>query len=259
MEELKRGAALIPACRVFFAEYLQSDLFIEHAGATQLITPTGACCQRLYAVGAIESVEARGTVVRIQLNDSTASVPVYAAQDRYPAEPAAAGTDAGRYLAIAGAVTVRAGADGSRRARILAEALGFVDDRARAAWLLATAQRTLARIEQLRILSSAPSSSGPGECARAHYALDTERLDALSGTAITAVSGLLAHYRAQTRALILDQLTKAGTSGLDRSRVLDRLRRGHGLPETWIGEVIDGLIFAGECSESESSVLRRIS
>jgi len=258
MEEIKRARTLVPACRVFFAEFLQSDLFIEEAGVTTLITPTGARCQRLYAVGAMEAVETRGNVVRIQLNDTTASVPVFAPRDRYPAERVKDSTDAERYLAVTGTVNVRAGADGSKRALILAEALGFVEDRARAAWLLTTARRTTERIEQLRILPGEPSSfmGVPSERVREHYALDNERLDALAGTAINAVNGLLTHYRAQTRALVVEQLTKADKSGLDRSRLLDQLRRGQGLPETWVGEVIDGLILEGQCSESENGVVQ---
>jgi RPA family protein len=264
MEETKRARTLIPACRVLFAEFLQSDLFIEEAGVTTLITPTGACCQRLYTVGAVEAVETRGNVVRIQLNDTTASVPIFAPQDRYPAEPATKRTEAERYLAVTGSVTVRTGADGSKRALILAEALGFVEDRARAAWLLTTARRTMERIEQLRISSSDPSSfiSVPiehvRERVREHYALDNGQLDALAGTAIHVVNGLLTHALAETRALVVEQITKAGKSGLDRSRLLDRLRRGQGLPETWVGEVIDELIRKGQCSESESGVLRSV-
>ncbi|MBN1454753.1 MAG: hypothetical protein JW945_00660 [Methanomicrobia archaeon] len=258
MEELKRARTLIPACRVFFAEFLHSDLFIEEAGATTLITPTGARCQLLYTVGAIESVETRGNIVRIQLNDTTASVPVFAPQGLYPAEPTTEGAKAERYLAVSGTVNVRMHADGSKRALILAEALGFVEDRARAAWLLTTAMRTMERIEQLRIFSSDLSSlmGVPSEHVREHYALDTEHLDALAGMAIIAVTGLLAHYRAQTRSLIEEQIKKLGKSGLDRAQLLDRLRRGQGFPETWVGEVLDGLILEGRCSESESGVVR---
>ncbi|MGC9444144.1 MAG: hypothetical protein ACP5E9_04335 [Candidatus Methanospirareceae archaeon] len=261
MEEPKRARTLIPACRVFLAEFLHSDLVIEAAGVTTLITPTGARCPRLYAVGAIESVETRGNVVRIQLNDTTASVPVFAPQGLYPAEPATEGAKAERYLAVVGAVVrVRAGADARKRALILAEALGFVENRARAAWLLTTAMRTMERIEQLRIRLSDPGSvtGVPIAHLREHYALDNERLDALAGTAITAVNGLMSHYRTQTRALVVEQLTKAGKSGLDRSKLLDRLRCDQGFPETWVGEVIDGLILEGQCSESESGEVRNV-
>jgi RPA family protein len=258
MEEIKRARTQVPACRVFFAEFLQSDLFIEEDGVTTLITPTGARCQQLYAVGAVESVETRGKVVRIQLNDTTASVPAFAPQDRFPAEPAKDCTDAERYLAVTGTVNVRAGAAGGKRALILAEALGFVEDRARAAWLLTTAVRTMERIEQFRILPSELNSfmGVPSERVREHYALDNEHLDALAGMAINAVNGLLTHYRAETRALIVEQITKAGKSGLDRSWLFEQLRRGQGLPEIWVGEVIDGLILEGQCSESEGGVLQ---
>ena len=256
MEEIKRARAVIPACRVFFAEFLHSDLFIEEAGVTALVTTTGARCQRLYAVGTVETVETRGNIVRIQLNDTTASMPVFAPQDRYPAEPVMKRTEAERYLAVTGSVTVRTGTDSSKRALILAEALGFVDERARAIWLLTTAWRTMERIEQLRICSHEPDMGVPAKRVREHYALDNEQLDALAGTAITAVNGLFAHYRVQTRSLIEEQITKAGKSGLDRSKVLHRLRSGHGLPETWVREVIDELILKGQCSESESGVLQ---
>jgi RPA family protein len=260
MEEIKRANAVVPVCRVFFAEFLQSDLFIEEDGVTSLITPTGARCQRLYAVGAVETVETRGNVVRIQLNDTTASIPVFAPHDRYPAERVKEQAGVEQYLAVTGTVNARTGADGSKRALILAEALGFVEDHARASWLLTTAVRTMERIEQLRIFSGESNSrSGlSSEHVREHYALDNEHLDALAGTAINAVNGLLAHYRAQTRALIVEQIRKAGKSGLDRSRLLDRLRRGQGLPETWVGEIIDGLIIEGQCSESESGMLQCI-
>ena len=257
MAEKKHALTQVPACRVFFAEFLHSDLFIEEAGVTALITPTGARCQRLYAVGAIESVETRGKVVRIELNDTTASLPIFAPQNRYPAESAMERAEAERYLAVLGVVTARAGADGSKRAVILAETLGFVEDHARAAWVLTTALRTMERIEQLRIFSNEPLISVPkNEHVREHYALDNEHLDTLAGMAINAVNGLLAHYRAQTRSLIQEQITKMGKSGMNRSELLNRLKSGRGLPETWVGEVLDGLILEGQCSESESDVLR---
>jgi RPA family protein len=258
MDKIKRARTQVPACRVFFAEFLHSDLFIEEAGVTTLITPTGARCQRHYAVGAVEAVETRGNVVRIQLNDTTASIPVFAPQDRYPAERVKEQAGVEQYLAVIGTVHARTGADGSKRALILAKALGIVEERARAAWLLTTAMRTIERIEQLRIFSGEPNSRSGMSSGRVreHYALDNEHLDALAGTAINAVNGLLTHYRAQTRALIMEQITTAGKSRLDRSRLLDRLRRGQGLPETWVGEIIDGLILEGQCSESESGVLQ---
>ncbi len=250
---------VVPACRVFFAELLQSDLVIEEAGVTILITPTGARCQRLYAVGAVEAVETRGNVVRIQLNDTTASMPVFAPQGRYPAEPVEEHAGAERYLAVSGTVNVRTTSDGGRRVLILAEELGIVGDRARASWLLATAQRTMERIEQLRIFYDDSNSvmGVSSERMREHYARDNEHLDALAGTAINVITSLSAHYRARTRSLIVEQLATAGKSGLERSRLLDQLRRGRGLPETWVDEIIDGLIIEGQCAESEAGVVRR--
>ena len=258
MEERKRAHTQIHACRVFFAEFLHSDLFMEEEGVTSLITPTGARCERLYVVGAIESVETRGNVVRIRLNDTTASVPVFAPPERYPAELDKKRAEAERYLAVVGTVNARTNADGRKRALILAEALGFVEERARAAWLLTTARRTIERIEQLRIFSNEPSAfmNVSSESVREHYALDNVRLDALASTAINAVNGLLAHYRAQTQTLVVEQIKKAGKSGLDRSRLLEQLRNGQGLPETWLEEVLVGLMLEGQCYELESHVLR---
>ncbi|RZN42204.1 MAG: hypothetical protein EFT35_01960 [Methanophagales archaeon ANME-1-THS] len=264
MPRRNHNHALVPACRVFFSEILKSNLFVPEHGKTFLVTPTGARCARLYGVAELKGVEHRGTISRITVNDSTASLHIYTdkALQSGLEQPAA---ERRTIIAFNGTVHVREGAE-MRRLIILAEDVGVVEEHVRKSWILATAWQTLERIEKLRILRSITKKEVASQEKRTlldlallyavleHYALDDEKLDALASTAINAVKSMWQQYYRTTRELIEGLVKNAGKRGLEREKLLGSLKT-RGLPEEWINDLIDELISEGRCSESGSSVL----
>ena len=152
MYRKNQNHALIPACRVFFDEFLKSDLFVHEHGMTFLVTPTGARCARLYGVGELKGVAQRGKIVRVTVNDSTASLNIYTNKDAQLGTIRNAGAAEKRtFIAFSGTVHQREGAGKRKHAIILAEEIGRVAESVRNSWILSTAWRTLERIERLRI------------------------------------------------------------------------------------------------------------
>jgi RPA family protein len=264
MPRKNQNHALVPACRVFFSEILKSDLFVPEHGKTFLVTPTGARCARLYGVAELKGVEQRGTIFRVIVNDSTASLHIYTDKALQPRLEQTAG-EKRTFIAFNGTVLVREGAE-MRRLIILAEEIGAVEEHVRKSWILATAWQTLERIEKLRIIRSVKKNDVAKKEESTildlalipevleHYALDDEKLDALASTAINAVKSVWQQYHTTTREQIEELVKHAGKRGMEREKILGTLKT-KGLPEEWINDLIDELIIEGRCYESISGVL----
>lgn len=262
MDQKDTFQALVPACRVFFDEFLKSDFFVLEQGKRVLVTPTGARCARFYGVGELEGEETRGKIVRVTVNDSTASLHIYTSRGTplgtsIPTNLAEKGT----LIAFYGNVHLSEDAGKRKRAFILAEELRAVEELVRTNWILSTAERTLERIERVRVsLSSGRDRKGKEvdldrlKETIEHYALDDDKLDAFASMAINAVKSLWLQYRETTREMIAELLKRAGKSGMNRDAIMNALKT-KGLPETWINEMIDELIIEGKCYELVSGVL----
>jgi len=198
-------------CRVFFAEFLKSDLFLQEdeMALPLLVTPTSARCNRLFGVGEVKEVERRGKILKLKITDSTAILEVYTERTiwldegevkvnrKRKIEGDTIAMSSERFLAFNGNVHVR---DKSPNF-ILAEEIGAVGADVRDCWILDTAYRTMERIEHLRInlqRSSLPEKEKrysekllPDQIflkeTKEHYALDDEKLDLFAHTALNAV------------------------------------------------------------------------
>jgi RPA family protein len=246
------------AVRVFFDELAKSDLVLTVAGVPALVTPTAACCHRLFAVGTLEAIERRGRITRLQLTDTTGSLTLYTKQSS--PDDRAEVVERGTPIAFLGTVHPREVPGKGQRAVILADQLAVVAERVRTAAILMTAKRTMERIEELRAALHAATNgehAGPGERvakeAIVHYALDHERLDALAHMAITAVKRAWEGYRTATRALIVELLRSE--RGMERAKVMSALQ-ARGYPTAWVEAMIEELIMDGQCSERESGLVR---
>lgn len=246
------------AARVFFDELTKSDLLLTVAGVPVLITPTAACCHRLFAVGTLEAIERRGKITRLHLTDTTGPLTLYTKQ-RIPDERVEV-DEKSTHIAFLGTVHPREVSGKGKRAVILADQLGVVTERVRTLGILMTAKRTMERIEELRAALHAATNGEPAGAAQrvakeaiVHYALDHERLDALARVAVNAVNRAWEGYRAATRTMILEMLQSE--RGMERAKVMSALQ-SRGYPAAWGEAVIEELIMDGQCSESESGLLR---
>lgn len=196
-------------CRVFFDEFLKSDLFVQEDGMALplLVTPTSARCKRLFGVGEVKEVETRGKISQLKITDSTATLDIYTDRTILLDEGEAKRNGNGngnaiamggkRFLAFTGNVHVR---DKSVKF-VLVEEIGAVGADVRDSWILNTAYRTMERIEQLRINLQHSSLAEkekrynekllPDQVflkeTKEHYALDDKKLDFFACTAVNAV------------------------------------------------------------------------
>jgi len=256
----RKKSTVVPTCRVFFEEFLQSDFYIQEDGMTFLVTPTCAKCYRLFGIGEVQEVEIRGNIARIKLDDLTATLTIYT-NKAIPVEgvkKANAG-EKKTFLAFLGNVHIREGA--GKRNIILAEEVGTVDEQVRDDWILNTAWRTMERIELLRSVISSKkkqeevfSDKAIVKEALEHYALDNDKRDALASTAINAVTSLWQHYHTTTKEMILEIVKKAEKRGMEREKLVQALKN-KGLDEALLEEVTDELIMDRRCYESDSGVL----
>ncbi len=263
MQEKKTKYALVPTSRVFFEELLKSDFFLEENGTTFLVTPTCARCNRLFGVGEVKEVEKRGNIVRIKINDLTATLNIYTNKViqlgtfmNVDAEEKRA------FMAFIGNLHVREGAGKRKSVIMLAEEVEAVGESVRNSWIINTAWRTMERIEPLRLnVSLKMENKELSESAFAfkealeHYAIDDDKLDALGSMAINAVKGMWQDYSKTTGEMILETLNNAEKRSMGRGKLMKELKK-KGLKEEWVEEIIDEFIVEGRCYEPEVGVLK---
>ena len=253
--------ALVPTCRVFFDEFLKSDFIVQDTGTTYLVTPTYARCERLFGVGEVEEVETRGNIARITIHDSTATLTIYTNRSILGEDLTGNAGHKRTLIAFCGNVHVRESAGKRIKVVLLAEEVGTVEERVRNGWILNTAWRTMERIDALRINLSlltneeASSSLSGFKEFQAHYALDTDKLDALASMATTAVTRVWLQYHTRAKELIVELLKKAGKNGVTREHLVSTLKK-EGFKEEWVAEVIEELIVDERCYESETGILK---
>ncbi|MBN1761881.1 MAG: hypothetical protein JW878_02210 [Methanomicrobia archaeon] len=263
--ESRKDLNVFQTCRVFFDEFLKSDFIVQEDGSTFLVTPTGARCNKLFGVGEVEEVEARGNIVRLKLNDLTATLSLYASR-RILGDDITAHTERKRtFIAFRGNVHVRESAGTRPKVMLLAEEVGTVEERVRNGWILNTARRTMERIEALRISPSALpnkeanefSGRGGGKELQEHYALDDDTLDAFASMAINAVTRMWLQYHTRAKELVVGLLKKAGKSGVARERLVSALKT-QGFKTEWVEELIEELIVEEICYEPKTGVLKLV-
>ncbi len=241
MQEQEEEQKLKPACRIFFAELLKSDLFVREHGETFLVTPTCAKCNRLFGVGEVKEVEKRGNITKIKISDPTDTLNIYT--DKI--------LELDKFMAFVGNLHVRVREKG-KGFLILVEEAGAVEEGVRNNWIISTARRTLERIELLRAKEQEKAKQ-----ALEHYAVDDDKLDFWENMAINTVKGVWKDYSKTSEEMVLEVLEEAGRSSVERIKLVKELKR-KGLAEEWIEEVIDELIGEGRCYEPEVGVLKLV-
>ncbi len=244
MQEQEEEQKLKPACRIFFAELLKSDLFVREHGETFLVTPTCAKCNRLFGVGEVKEVEKRGNITKIKISDPTDTLNIYT--DKI--------LELDKFMAFVGNLHVRV-REKSKGFLILVEEAGAVEEGVRNNWIISTARRTLERIELLR--AKEQEKAKQAKQALEHYAVDDDKLDFWENMAINTVKGVWKDYSKTSEEMVLEVLEEAGRSSVERIKLVKELKR-KGLAEEWIEEVIDELIGEGRCYEPEVGVLKLV-
>ena len=147
-----------PAWRVFAHEFNQSTLQYkedEEHGPTYVISPTGAKMNRMFVVGVLTEVEdlASSDLRRAHIADPTGSFTVYAG--KYQADTAAflAQAEVPQFITVLGRARLYTRNETSY-ASIWPKEVNPTTETIRNNWVINTAERTLDRLEALRIASS---------------------------------------------------------------------------------------------------------
>jgi RPA family protein len=151
--------ALDPAWRIFAYEFNKSTLQVkaeDGSGPTYVISPTGAKINRLFVVGVlteVENVRANEDLWRARVADPTGSFTVYAG--KYQSEGAAffANADVPQFVAVLGRARLYTREDASY-ASIWSNEISNTTETVRNNWVITTAERTLDRLEALKIAQS---------------------------------------------------------------------------------------------------------
>ncbi len=145
------------AWRVFAAEFNQSNLKYsegDERSPAYIITPTGARCNRVFIAGVLTEVENIGQgedLWRARVADPTGAFAVYAGQFQPEAAMFLSEAEIPGYLAIVGKARVFEPEAGTVYTTIRPEEINRVDAEVRDQWVLTTAERTLERINQIKI------------------------------------------------------------------------------------------------------------
>ncbi|MGZ7146433.1 MAG: hypothetical protein ACXVIA_06905 [Halobacteriota archaeon] len=152
--------ALDPAWRIFAYEFNKSTLQLKEedgSGPTYVISPTGAKLNRLFVVGVlteVENVRANDDLWRARVADPTGSFTVYAG--KYQSEGASffAKADVPQFVAVLGRARLYTREDTSYTS-IWSNEISNTTETVRNNWVITTAERTLDRLEALKIAQNA--------------------------------------------------------------------------------------------------------
>ncbi len=145
------------AWRIFACEFNRADLMHttgEEQAPHYLITPTGARCNRIFAVGVItesENIGRENDLWRARVSDPTGAFTIYAGQYQPETGIFLSKAEIPSFIAVIGKARTYDRGDGQIQTSIRPEDLNLVDEYTRDLWILDTAKKTLERIDAMRI------------------------------------------------------------------------------------------------------------
>lgn len=272
------------ARRVFAREFNDAALaYGEHTDRTPnfVITPTGAMCNRVFAVGVLTEVENIGTqgqtLYRARLADPTGAFTIYAGQYQQEAASFLSGAATPTYVAVSGKVRMYSPEPGASYTSIRPEEINVVDRSVRDRWIHRTAALTLKRIgiaekalasgfrgEELtwHLISSTEDASGVSR-AIDHYQLSYNSLQAYKQMVINALSTIVEPVAPEEPEISLSEVILEAVVRLDTGEgtkyedVLNELQNS-GYDTEAVESAINTLMDEGRCYEPRIGVLKLI-
>ncbi len=272
------------ARRAFAREFNDSSLqYGEHTDRAPnfVITPTGAMCNRIFAVGVLTEVENIGTggqvLYRARLADPTGAFTIYAGQYQQDVATFLAGIQTPAYVAIAGKARVFSPEPGAYYTSIRPEDVSVVDSDIRDRWSYNTARLTLDRIavmekalasglrgEELtwHLIKNTEDATGVSK-AIDHYGITRNSLEAYKQMATNALSTLIdttpgAKQDLDFETVIMETIGRLDTGdGVSYETLLTEMEKT-GVVEQTVEQAINGLMSKGQVYEPKIGVLKLI-
>lgn len=272
------------ARRVFAREFNDAALsYGEHTDRTPnfVVTPTGAMCNRVFAVGVLTEVENIGTqgqtLYRARLADPTGAFTIYAGQYQPEAATFLSSATTPAYVAVSGKVRMYSPEPGVSYTSIRPEEINIVDRSVRDRWIHRTAVLTFDRI---KIMEKALASGFRGEeltwhliqatedasgVSRAidHYQLSYNMLQAYKQMVINALSTLVEPGAAESQEVGLDEIIIQTIDRMDPGEgvkhddIISDLQK-RGLEPEAVEAAINSLLGEGRCYEPKIGMLKTI-
>ncbi|MDI6888329.1 MAG: hypothetical protein QMC78_01360 [Methanocellales archaeon] len=148
------------AWRIFAGEFNRADL--QHSegddrAPNYIITPTGAKCNRLFVVGVateIDNIGAEEDLWRVRVSDPTGVFTIYAGQYQPEAAIFFSELQIPAFIAVTGKAKIYAPEDRTVYTSIRSEDVNIVNADVRDRWVLNTAERTMERINAMKLALS---------------------------------------------------------------------------------------------------------
>ncbi|OPY26966.1 MAG: hypothetical protein A4E28_02240 [Methanocella sp. PtaU1.Bin125] len=269
------------ARRAFARELNDATLtYGEHTDRTPnfVVTPTGAMCNRIFAVGVLTEVENIGTggqtLYRARLADPTGAFTIYAGQYQQEAASFLSAAVTPIYVAVSGKVRVFSPEPGTSYTSIRPEEINVVDRSVRDRWIYHTAALTLDRI---KVAEKALASGFRGEeltwhlihqtddapgLSRAidHYQLSYNALQAYRQMVFNALSTIIEPVAPEIdlNQLVIETVDRLDTGeGVKREDIVAELRDGGYDPEN-VEASINQLLGEGRCYEPKIGFIKSI-
>ncbi|MEM2924692.1 MAG: hypothetical protein QXJ68_03275 [Methanocellales archaeon] len=269
------------AWRVFAAEFNQSNLKYSKGDArapNYIITPSGAKCNRVYIVGVVTEVENIGQAEdlwRSRIADPTGTFTVYAGHFQPDIAIFLSEVEIPSFLAVVGKVRIYEPEEGAFYTTIRPEEINIVDAKDRDLWVLSTAERTLERINYMKVALDSKLAgedlvnylidrgarkelaSGIAQ-AIAHYKTSEESLQKLKQMVIDALESLIRETKGSNKEVIYSILCDLDKGeGASYEEIINAAEQ-RGLDEETIERALKELMDEGRCYEPRIGILRRV-
>lgn len=271
------------ARRTFAREFNDASLqFGEHTDRAPnfLITPTGAMCNRIFAVGVLTEVENIGTagqvLYRARLADPTGAFTIYAGQYQQEVATFLAGLQTPAYVAVSGKARVFSPEPGAHYTSIRPEDVNLVDRDVRDRWTYRTAKLTLSRVEAMEkalasglrgeeltwhLIRNTEDAAGISK-AIDHYSVSRNTLEVYKQMAIDALATLVEPAQPEQKpdpgAAVLEAIGRLDTGdGVSYELLLSEMEKA-GISEEAVEQAINELMSKGQLYEPKIGVLKQI-
>ena len=251
------------AARVFASDFNSATLLVpgsESQSPAWVVTPGGAWCRLLYLAGALTEVSESGDLLHCRLADPTGAF------DLVIGGRSSAIADLFRKIPVPSFVTVSGTAqcyqkNGSTVVTVRPDHVQQVDRRIRDAWVLETAEKTIARLEALLCAIEGTSIDERACAVIRHYALTKDRLRAHLTMVECAVQGVQPVESGPVtpidpRELVLEMMREEiSPRGITVQEIIDRAGTRGIMAEATLA-AIEALIVEDECYQPQKGYVR---
>jgi RPA family protein len=250
---------------LFAGELNRSDLILapsERGGQPSLLTPTGLSLRRLTLVGALTEVEGKGgDFVHARVADPTGAFTLSSGWHRPEVTGALARIEPPAFVAVTASPVLPSRGPPSRMV-LRPEAVAEADRCARDTWVIATADLTLGRLEQLSAVLAGTGEDPILSRAIQHYRITPSLLLELAELISAALASVTLPAGAKAgapqedpKALVLAFLSARPKEAFPLETILAELAR-HGIGAEAGTRAVNELLAEGECYAPRKGSLR---